>query len=99
MRISLTTVHFHQGFIDKGYPVGVSLLWQQELAVGDFQFSTQVFSALCDVGGGIPTIVGEIETGIGRIGLKRRAQCGARCGKSAYFGGKCVVEKFHGNEL
>ncbi len=95
MRISLTTVHFHQCFVDKDYPVGVSLMRQQELAVTDFQCCTQGFSALRDVGGGIPTIVGEIETGIGRIGLKRRAQCGARCGKSAYFGGKCVVEKFH----
>ena len=73
MRISLTTVHFHQGFIDKGYPVGVSLMRQQELAVGDFQFCTQSFSAPCDVDGVIPTIVGEIKTGIGIIGLKRRA--------------------------
>ena len=70
MRISLTTVHFHQGGVDKGYPIGVSLMWQQELAVGDFQFSTQVFSALCDVDGVIPTIVGEIETGVRIAGLK-----------------------------
>ena len=95
MRISLTTVHFRQCFVDKDYPIGVSLMRQQELAVGDFQFSTQGFSALRDVGGIIPTIVGEIETAIGRIGFNGRGQSGARCGKSAYFGGKCVVEKFH----
>ena len=98
MRISLTTFHFHQRFVDKGYPIGMGLMRQQELAVGDFQFSTQGFSAFGDVDGVIPTIVGEIKTGIGCIGLKRRAQCGARCGKSAYFGGKCVVEKFHVRE-
>ena len=95
MRISLTTVHFRQCFVDKGYPVGVRLMGKQELIVGDFQFSTQGFSALRDVGGAIATIVGEIETGIGRIGFNGRGQSGARCGKSAYFGGKCVVEKFH----
>lgn len=95
MRISLTTVHFHQCFVDKDYPIGVSLMRQQELAVGDFQFRTQGFSALRDAGGTIPTIVGEIKTGIGRIGFNGRGQSGARCGKSAYFGGKCVVEKFH----
>ena len=98
MRISLTTVHFHQCFVDKDYPVGVSLMRQQELAVGDFQFCTQSFSAPCDVDGVIPTIVGEIETGIGRIGFNGRGQSGARCGKSAQFGGKCVVEKFHVRE-
>ena len=73
----------------------MGLMRQQELAVGDFQFCTQGFSALRDVGGAIATIVGEIETGVRIIGLKVRGQCGARCGKSAYFGGKCVVEKFH----
>ena len=99
MRISLTTVHFHQCFVDKDYPVGVSLMRQQELAVGDFQFSTQGFSAFGDVDGVIPTIVGEIKTSIGYIGFNGRGQSGARGGKSAYFGGKCVVEKFHGNEL
>ncbi len=95
MRISLTTFHFHQCFVDKGYPIGVSLMRQQELAVGDFQCCTQGFSALRDVGGGIPTIVGEIKTGIGCISVNGRGQSGARCGKNAYFGGKCVVEKFH----
>ena len=95
MLISFTTFHFHQCFVDKGYPIGMGLMRQQELAVGDFQFSTQGFSAPCDVGGGIPTIVGEIKTGIGCIGFNSRGQSGARCGKSAYFGGKCVVEKFH----
>ena len=95
MCILLTTFHFHQCFVDKDYPVGMGLMRQQELAIGDFQFSTQGFSALRDVVGIIPTIVGEIKTGIGRIGFNGRGQSGARCGKSAYFGGKCVVEKFH----
>ena len=95
MRISLTTFHFHQCFVDKDYPVGMGLMRQQELVITDFQCCTQGFSALRDVGGIIPTIVGEIETGIGRIGFNGRGQSGARCGKSAYFGGKCVVEKFH----
>ena len=97
--IALAPLHFHQCFVDKDYPVGVRLMRQQELAVGDFQFSTQGFSAFGDVDGVIPTIVGEIKTGIGRIGFNGRGQSGARCGKCAYFGGKCVVEKFHGNEL
>ena len=95
MRISLTTFHFHQCFVDTDYPVGMGLMRQQELVITDFQCFTQGFLALRDVGGIISTIVGEIKTSIGCIGLKRRAQCGARCGKSAYFGGKCVVEKFH----
>ena len=98
MRISLTTFHFHQRFVDKGYPIGMGLMRQQELVITDFQCCTQGFSALRDVGGIIPTIVGEIETGIGRIGFNGRGQSGARCGKSAYFGGKCVVEKFHVRE-
>lgn len=95
MRISLTTFHFHQGSVDKDYPIGMGLMRQQELVITDFQCCTQSFSALRDVGGIIPTIVGEIETGIGGIGFNGRGQSGARCGKSAYFGGKCVVEKFH----
>ena len=95
MRISLTTFHFRQCFVDKGYPVGMGLMRQQELVITDFQCCTQGFSALRDVGGGIPTIVGEIKTGIGCISVNGRGQSGARCGKSAYFGGKCVVEKFH----
>ena len=45
---------------------------QQELLVVDVQCCTQGFSALRDVGGAIATIVGEIETGIGIVGLKRR---------------------------
>lgn len=95
MRISLTTVHFHQCFIDKGYSVGVRLMGQQELIVVDVQCCTQGFSALRDVGGAIATIVGEVKTGVRVIGLKVRGQCGARRGEGAYFGSKCVVEKFH----
>lgn len=93
--IALASLRFHQCFVDKGYPVGVRLMWQQELLVVDVQCCTQGFSALRDVGGAIATIVGEIETGVRIIGLKARGQCGARCGKSAYFGSKGVVEKFH----
>ena len=93
--IALASLHFHQCFIDKGHPVGVRLMWQQELIVVDVQCCTQGFSALRDVGGAIATIVGEIETGVRIIGLKVRGQCGARCGEGAHFGSKCVVEKFH----
>ena len=70
--IALASLRFHQCFINKGYPVGVRLMGQQELIVVDVQCCTQGFSTLRDVGGAIATIVGEIETGIGIVGLKRR---------------------------
>lgn len=35
--IALATFHFHQCFVDKDYPVGVSLMRQQELVVVDVQ--------------------------------------------------------------
>lgn len=95
MAIALAPFQFHQCFVNKGYPVGVRLMGQQELLVVDVQCCTQGFSALRDVGGAIATIVGEIETGVRIIGLKVRGQCGARCGEGTHFGGKCVVEKFH----